>query len=121
VSLTALAFGSRGRPAHAGRLEEDYNYTTPHGSLADVPPAVHRAGGCFLPRSESCEDSRCSWAKNWERTGRSADLRAPRQSIVAREAREHVDREPRVGSTGEVTPSAAPSNPAAPPSRGRRA
>ena len=38
---------------------EDYNYTRPHGSLADVPPALHRAGGCFLPRSESCDNSRC--------------------------------------------------------------
>jgi len=38
---------------------EDYNYTRPHGSLADVPPAVHRAGGCFLPRSESGQNSRC--------------------------------------------------------------
>jgi putative transposase len=38
-------------------FREDYNYTRPHGSLADVPPAVHRARGPFRPRSETIENS----------------------------------------------------------------
>jgi len=38
-------------------FREDYNHTRPHGSLADVPPAVHRAGGRFMPRSETIENS----------------------------------------------------------------
>ncbi len=37
-------------------FREDYKHTRPHGSLADVPPAVHRAGGVFLPRSERIEN-----------------------------------------------------------------
>lgn len=40
-----------------GAFREDSNRTRPHGSLADIPPAAHRAGGPFLPRSEGIENS----------------------------------------------------------------